>query len=70
MTEPTPAPVTIIPTENGPYEVTGEVSIVAPDGTVIRDTAKAFLCRCGFSSNKPFCDGSHRKAGWSQDQTA
>lgn len=59
--------VTIIPTENGPYEVTGEVSIVAPDGTVIRDTAKAYLCRCGHSGNKPFCDGSHRRVGWIAD---
>lgn len=59
--------VTIIPTENGPYEVTGEVRIVAPDGTVIRETAKAYLCRCGHSGNKPFCDGSHRRAGWTAD---
>lgn len=61
--------VTIVPTENGPYEVTGAVSVVAPDGTVIRDTEKAYLCRCGHSANKPFCDGSHRRVGWTQDQT-
>jgi CDGSH-type Zn-finger protein len=61
--------VTIVPTENGPYEVTGEVSVVAPDGTVIRETAKAYLCRCGHSTKKPFCDGSHKRAGWTQDQT-
>lgn len=60
--------VTITPLQDGPYEVSGEVSIVAPDGTVLRDTAKAYLCRCGHSANKPFCDGSHKREGWTQDQ--
>lgn len=59
--------VTIIPTENGPYEVSGEVTITAPDGTVIRETAKAYLCRCGQSATKPFCDGTHRRVGWTAD---
>jgi CDGSH-type Zn-finger protein len=61
--------VTITPLQDGPYEVSGEVSIVAPDGTVIRETAKAYLCRCGHSANKPFCDSSHRRLGWTQDAT-
>jgi len=63
------ASVTIVPLFNGPYEVTGEVSVVAPDGTILRETAKAYLCRCGHSANKPFCDGSHKRQGWTQDQT-
>ena len=33
---------------------------------MLRETGKAFLCRCGHSANKPFCDGSHRKVGWSE----
>lgn len=66
MSDETTPSVTITPTTDGPYEVTGEVRIVAPDGTVLRETGKAFLCRCGHSANKPFCDGSHRKVGWSQ----
>jgi CDGSH-type Zn-finger protein len=61
--------VTITPLLDGPYEVSGEVSIVAPDGTVLRETAKAYLCRCGHSANKPFCDSTHRRIGWSQDAT-
>ena len=61
--------VTITPLQDGPYEVTGEVTVTAPDGSVIRETAKAYLCRCGHSANKPFCDGSHKRAGWTQDQT-
>ncbi len=61
------AHVTIVPTRNGPYEVTGEVSIVAPDGTVIRETAKTYLCRCGRSARKPFCDSSHHRLNWVAD---
>jgi len=59
--------VTIVPTENGPYEVTGEVLVQAPDGSVIRETARSYLCRCGHSTSKPFCDGSHRRLEWTQD---
>lgn len=58
------ADVTITPLPDGPYEVAGEVRITAPDGTVIQETAKAYLCRCGASARKPFCDGSHKKAGF------
>jgi CDGSH-type Zn-finger protein len=56
--------VRITPTENGPLQVEGSVSIQQPDGTVIRETEKAFLCRCGFSAKKPFCDGSHTRQEW------
>lgn len=58
--------VTIIPTTDGPLEVTGEVTIQAPDGTVIRETSKCYLCRCGHSRSKPFCDGSHKREGWTE----
>ena len=61
--------VTITPLTDGPYEVTGEVSVTAPDGTVLRETGKAYLCRCGHSAKKPFCDGSHKRVGWTENQT-
>jgi CDGSH-type Zn-finger protein len=51
--------VTITPTQNGPYLVTGTVVIKAPDGRVISHPDPVSLCRCGHSSNKPFCDGTH-----------
>jgi CDGSH-type Zn-finger protein len=58
--------VAIKATHNGPYEVTGEVQVLAADGTVLRETSKAFLCRCGHSQNKPFCDGHHRRLDWQE----
>ena len=45
------------------------MSVIAADGTVIRETSKAYLCRCGHSAKKPFCDGSHKRVGWTEDQT-
>ena len=53
------ADVTIVPGENGPYVVSGPVKLMAPDGRVIEHEETMALCRCGQSSNKPFCDGTH-----------
>lgn len=61
MSEPV---VHITPTENGPLKVEGPVKITSADGSVIREADKVFLCRCGFSEKKPFCDGSHSRKGW------
>ena len=58
------ANVTLTPLSDGPLEVAGEVRIVASDGTVIQETGKAYLCRCGQSAKKPFCDGSHKRVGF------
>ena len=51
--------VTITPSENGPYLVSGPVRLTAPDGREIPHPARFAMCRCGHSSNKPFCDGTH-----------
>jgi len=48
--------------ENGPNFLRGDLTVSAPGGTV-RDTRVA-LCRCGASSNKPYCDGTHRQIGF------
>jgi 3-phenylpropionate/trans-cinnamate dioxygenase ferredoxin subunit len=59
------AEVSITPTENGPYKVTGPVELIDPDGNPINAPGKTvFLCRCGGSTNKPFCDGTHSKIGF------
>lgn len=54
----TPDPTSIEVRQNGPLFLRGDLTLAAPAGTVT-DTRLA-LCRCGMSSNKPFCDGSHR----------
>ena len=51
--------VNITPSEDGPYIVTGPVSITDVDGREIPHDEQIALCRCGGSSNKPFCDGTH-----------
>jgi CDGSH-type Zn-finger protein len=53
------ADVTITPSEDGPYLVSGPVQLTAPDGREIAHPDPMSLCRCGQSSNKPFCDGTH-----------
>lgn len=53
--------IKVIP--NGPLQVEGKVEITLADGTVV-EKDKAFLCRCGASANKPYCDGSHVKVGF------
>lgn len=38
--------------------------ITLPDGSVVIKEGKFFLCRCGESKNKPFCDGAHKTCGY------
>jgi hypothetical protein len=52
--------ITVMP--NGPLMVEGSLTVNKMSGENIKDSEKVFLCRCGVSSNKPFCDGSHKKA--------
>ncbi|MDQ3015857.1 MAG: (4Fe-4S)-binding protein [Bacteroidota bacterium] len=54
--------VTIIP--NGPSKVSGPCQVVLEDGTILEKPNGVTICRCGQSSNKPFCDGSHKTNGF------
>lgn len=51
-------------TPNGPYIIKTECLVVHHDGKEETKTGTVALCRCGASSNKPYCDGSHRKNGF------
>lgn len=51
--------VSFIP--NGPLMIEGNAMIKGVDGNLLNAADKVFLCRCGNSENKPFCDGSHKK---------
>jgi CDGSH-type Zn-finger protein len=51
---------------DGPYVVEGEIEVVDANGKTFapKNKAKFALCRCGQSSMKPFCDGTHAKVGF------
>jgi CDGSH-type Zn-finger protein len=49
--------------ENGPYLIEGDITLVDAAGNEIAMRKKA-LCRCGGSTQKPFCDGTHSKIGF------
>ena len=61
------ADVTVNIYDNGPYEVTGPITLKDNDGNEFSVEGDQYLCRCGSSSNKPFCDGTHRQVGF-EDQ--
>jgi CDGSH-type Zn-finger protein len=52
--------------QSGPIEVSGEFVITGPDGKIIETSGPVYLCRCGASGNKPFCDGSHHRVGFNK----
>ena len=54
------ADVTITPRDNGPYIIEGVIKLVDGQGNEYETQERTVLCRCGHSSNKPFCDGTHR----------
>jgi CDGSH-type Zn-finger protein len=58
------AEISIKVRDNGPYRVTGGATVTAADGTVYPAEEVTALCRCGQSPNKPFCDGTHKAAGF------
>jgi len=58
-------PLELCASANGPLLVSGGVRILDAEGAVLYEGEKAALCRCGGSANKPFCDGTHKKNGFS-----
>jgi CDGSH iron-sulfur domain-containing protein 3 len=48
----------------GPLQVSGDFELFDSEGEIITRQGPVFLCRCGMSSDKPFCDGSHKKSGF------
>ena len=65
------ADVRIKTLKDGPYEVKGAIQLVdakRADFTLNEDPI--YLCRCGHSANKPFCDGTHNKIGFKSEEPA
>jgi CDGSH-type Zn-finger protein len=57
---------------NGPIKVEGDFEIVDPQGQTFGLAGRTVisLCRCGHSANKPFCDGSHKTTGFTDNVVA
>ncbi len=56
---------TIQALENGPFKVTALENFTNSKGDTLETKPAMFLCRCGGSANKPFCDGTHKTNGFS-----
>lgn len=52
--------------KDGPLVVNNVPSLSLSDGSAGEAKDAMYLCRCGMSANKPFCDGSHAKNGWAE----
>jgi CDGSH-type Zn-finger protein/uncharacterized Fe-S cluster protein YjdI len=60
-------PLAVTAIKNGPLQLDGNLEIVSGTGRTVNRVTQAYLCRCGGSKNKPYCDGSHRKLGFKAD---
>ncbi len=58
---PTDGKLTITAHENGPLEVEGHFEIINEAGQTLFTGSKTWLCRCGSTAKKPFCDGTHKQ---------
>ena len=66
-------PLTVQCRENGPLVIRGPLRVLDHQGAeFVLPTGKdtIALCRCGQSKKKPFCDGSHKTAGFQAAETA
>lgn len=62
---------TLTPYPDGPILVRGDIELRTAAGELIPKTRRTVaLCRCGLSSIKPFCDGTHKAAGFRTDELA
>lgn len=59
--------VDVQPLPDGPLKVVGNMEVVSGTGRTVNKAATLFLCRCGQSQSKPYCDGSHNASGFTAD---
>ena len=62
--------VKITVTKNGPLLVNGPVELKDSEGHVYQASGTFALCRCGASTKKPFCDGTHSRIGFQAAERA
>jgi len=54
----------LVPTADGPLHLQGQITIRNAADEVIFEGIETWLCRCGGSANKPYCDGTHERIGF------
>ena len=64
------ADVKITAKKDGPYIVSGPVDLTDANGNTYPAKSTMALCRCGASTTKPFCDGTHSKVGFQAAEQA
>jgi CDGSH-type Zn-finger protein/uncharacterized Fe-S cluster protein YjdI len=52
------------PIRDGPLHVRGNLEVITGTGKTVNRVAEAWLCRCGQSAKKPYCDGTHKRVGF------
>jgi len=57
----------VSPIKDGPLKVAGNLELVSGTGRTLNRVQETWLCRCGESKNKPYCDGTHKKIGFKAD---
>ena len=62
-------PTLVLPVENGPLLLVGDLDLRTPEGALIARETRLALCRCGMTHNQPFCDNSHRRRSWKSGPT-
>lgn len=61
------ADIEVKPRDNGPNRIAGPVRVIDLEGNLVREIPEGqtlALCRCGYSKEKPFCDGTHKVIGF------
>ena len=61
--------VSVEPTTNGPNRVNNLRKFNNSKGKKLSTGSEMYLCRCGGSSNKPYCDGTHRNNGFTSEKS-
>lgn len=64
--------VKVVVRDNGPFLVTGPITVEDADGNKFDTAGKETiaLCRCGASENRPFCDGAHNRCEFKSAERA